>query len=450
MKKVIVIGSGPGGYVAAIRLAQLGNLVTIIEKDNIGGCCLNVGCIPSKALIRMGHLNKERKVMESFGYSFKDTTIDFKKAQAWKDKDVVQKLTGGIEALLKKNKVEIVRGSATFVTKNKIEVDGKTIEFTDAVIATGSSPIIIPGFELGKGVYDSTGILNLKEVPKSLVVIGGGYIGCELANAYANLGTEVTILEGTGSILPGFDKDMVKVVEREFKKENLKVVVNALAKSFNKPILTYEKKGKQETIETDHVLISVGRKPNTQNLNLEKIGIKVNKNGLIEVNSLGQTSQPNIYAIGDIIAGPALAHKASYEAKIVAENISGKKYTFDYRAIPSVCFVDPELASTGVSLQEAKDSNYKISEFPLQANGRALTIDETQGFVRLISDPKTEVLLGAQIVGPNAGELIAQCTLAIENELNLEDIALTIHPHPSVSESIMDTAEVGLGSPIHV
>lgn len=460
--ETVVIGSGPGGYVAAIRAAQLGQKVTIIERDKIGGVCLNVGCIPSKALINAGHQYAAALNNETFGITSKGTTIDFKETQKWKDTKVVNTLTKGVEMLLKKNKVEIVKGEAFFVDGETVrvmfdDVNGQTYNFKNAIIATGSRPIEIKGFKFSERVIDSTGALNLQEIPKRLTVIGGGYIGTELAGAYANLGSEVTILEGLDQILPNFEKDMVKLVEKDFKQKNVVVETNAMAQSVTEStdgvVVHYTVNGEEKTVESDYVLVSVGRRPNTDNLGLDVAGITVDEQGYIQVDEQGRTNKPNIYAIGDIVPGPALAHKASYEAKVVAEVISGSKgAAVDYFAMPAVCFTDPELASVGYTEKEAKEAGFdvKSSKFPLGGNGRALSLNKSEGFIRLVTEKETGVVLGSQIAGVGASDIIAELGLAIENGLTAEDITLTIHSHPSLGEVVMDAAELALGMPIHM
>lgn len=458
--ETVVIGSGPGGYVAAIRAAQLGQKVAIIEKEFIGGVCLNVGCIPSKALINAGHRYQEALHSEPFGITTKEVTIDFTKTQAWKDNEVVKKLTSGVEMLLKKNKVEIIRGTAFFNDTHQLRVvngdDAQSYTFKNAIIATGSRPIEIKGFKYGKRVLDSTGGLNLKEIPKKLVVIGGGYIGSELAGVYANLGTEVTILEGSPSILPQFDKDMIKLVENEFAKKHVSIVTNAMAKEAkeldNGVAVTYEIDGKPTTIEADYVLVTVGRRPNTDDLGLVVANVETTDRGLIVVDKQGRTSQEHIFAIGDVVPGAALAHKASYEAKIAAEAISGENVEIDYVAIPAVCFTDPELATVGLTEKEAKEQGLtvKVSKFPFGANGRALSLNATEGFVRLVSEKDSGLLLGGQVAGVGASDIIAEIGLAVEARMNIEDLSLTIHAHPTLSETIMDASELSLGLPIHI
>ncbi|NLY62288.1 MAG: dihydrolipoyl dehydrogenase [Erysipelothrix sp.] len=456
----VVIGSGPGGYVAAIRAAQLGQKVAIVERDTIGGVCLNVGCIPSKALINVGHKYQDALNSQAFGLETKEVTLDFAKTQEWKDTQVVNNLTTGVGMLLKKNKVEIIKGSAFFNDKNQFRViDGdnaQSYSFNNAILATGSRPIEIKGFKFGKRVLDSTGALALKEVPKKLVVIGGGYIGSELANAYSNLGSEVTILEAQDDILMGFDKDMIALVRKDFEDKGIKVITNAFAQKAtdNKDSLTvtYKVGDKEETLDTDYVLVSVGRKANTDDLGLHLANVDLDERGLVKVDKQGRTSNKNIYAIGDITPGAALAHKASYEGKIAAAAISKENAEIDYVAMPAVCFTDVELATVGITEAEAKEQglSVKVAKFPFAASGRALALSATEGFTRLITDKETGTILGGQVAGVSAGEVIAEIALAVEARMNIEDIALTIHSHPTMAETIMDAAELAQGMPIHI
>ncbi|MGG3892746.1 dihydrolipoyl dehydrogenase [Geobacillus stearothermophilus] len=457
--ETLVVGAGPGGYVAAIRAAQLGQKVTIVEKGNLGGVCLNVGCIPSKALISASHRYEQAKHSEEMGIKAENVTIDFAKVQEWKA-SVVKKLTGGVEGLLKGNKVEIVKGEAYFVDANTVRVvngdSAQTYTFKNAIIATGSRPIELPNFKFSTRILDSTGALNLGEVPKSLVVIGGGYIGIELGTAYANFGTKVTILEGAGEILSGFEKQMAAIIKKRLKKKGVEVVTNALAKGAEERedgvTVTYEANGETKTIDADYVLVTVGRRPNTDELGLEQLGVKMTDRGLIEVDHQCRTSVPNIFAIGDIVPGPALAHKASYEGKVAAEAIAGHPSAVDYVAIPAVVFSDPECASVGYFEQQAKDEGIDViaAKFPFAANGRALALNDTDGFLKLVVRKEDGVVIGAQIIGPNASDMIAELGLAIEAGMTAEDIALTIHAHPTLGEIAMEAAEVALGTPIHI
>lgn len=458
----VVIGSGPGGYVAAIRASQLGQKVAIIERDYIGGVCLNVGCIPSKALISAGHAYSNAQNSDVFGVSTENVTIDFKRTQEWKDNEVVAKLTGGVEMLLKKNKVEIIRGTAFLHDANSLRVidevndTAQSYSFKNAIIATGSRPIEIKGFTYGKRVIDSTGALNLTDIPKKLVVIGGGVIGSELGMAYANLGTEVTILEGSPQLLPTFEKDMVRIVSKEMKNRGMQVHTKAMAQEAidngDSVTVKYEIAGEANEITADYVLVSVGRRPNTDEMGLDLAKVELTEHGHIKVDNQGRTNVPNIYAIGDAVEGAALAHKASYEAKVVAAAISGGADEIDYIAMPSVAFTDPELASVGHTEKTAKAAglSVKASKFPFGGNGRAISLNQTEGFLRLVTTKEDNVIVGAQVAGPNASEVLTELILAVEGGLNAEDLALTIHSHPSLGEVVMDTAELALGMPIHI
>ncbi|MDQ0217247.1 dihydrolipoyl dehydrogenase [Peribacillus cavernae] len=455
----IVIGAGPGGYVAAIRAAQLGQKVTIIEKGTIGGVCLNVGCIPSKALISAGHRFHEAQHSEDLGITAENVKVDFSKVQAWKG-SVVDKLTGGVAGLLKGNKVESVSGEAYFVDANNIRVmtesSAQTYTFKNAIIATGSSPIELPAFKYSKRVINSTGALALEEIPASLVVIGGGYIGTELSGAFANFGTKVTILEGMDDILMGFEKQMSSLVKRNLKKKGAEIVTKATAKGVeeteNGVVVTYEAKGEEQKVEADYVLVTVGRRPNTEELGLEQVGIKKTEKGLIEIDKQCRTNVSNIFAIGDIVQGPPLAHKASYEGKIAAEAIAGEASEIDYLAIPAVVFSEPELASVGYTEKQAKEEGIEANgaKFPFAANGRALSLNNSDGFMKLVTRKEDGLVIGAQIAGPGASDMIAELGLAIEAGMTAEDIAMTIHAHPTLGEITMEAAEVALGSPIHI
>ncbi|MEK4148547.1 dihydrolipoyl dehydrogenase [Robertmurraya sp. FSL W8-0741] len=456
----LVLGAGPGGYVAAIRAAQLGQKVTIVEKANLGGVCLNVGCIPSKALIAAGHRYETALHSESIGITAENVKVDFSKVQEWKG-SVVNKLTSGVEGLLKGNKVEIVRGEGYFVDANTIRVmddnSAQTYTFKNAIIATGSRPIELPTFKYSNRVINSTGALNLPVIPKKLVIIGGGVIGVELGTAYANFGTEVTILEGSGELFAGaFEKQMSSIVARNLKKKGADIVTNALAKGVveneNGVVVTYEAKGEEKTVEADYVLVTVGRRPNTDEMGLDQLGIDMTERGIINIDVQCRTNIPNIYAIGDIVPGPQLAHKASYEGKIAAEAIAGHNAQIDYLGIPAVVFSDPELASVGYTEKQAKDEGIEVvgSKFPFAANGRALALDAAEGFLKLVTRKEDGLVIGAQIAGPSASDMIAELGLAIEAGMTAEDLAMTIHAHPTLGEITMEAAEVAIGSPIHI
>lgn len=455
----LVIGSGPGGYVAAIRAAQLGQKVTIVERENLGGVCLNVGCIPSKALIEAGHRYHDAGNSEDMGISVNEVKLDFSKVQEWKQ-SVVEKLTGGVEGLLKGNEVDIVRGEAFFVDDSTVRImdekTSQTYKFENCIVATGSTPIELPAFKWSDKVMSSTGALGLTEVPEKLVVIGGGYIGVELGSAYANLGSEVTILEGTKQILPGFEKQMSQLVSRRLKKMGVTIKTEAFAQGMEETDsgvkIKAEVKGKEEEFEGDVLLVTVGRKPNTDELGLEQAGVEMTDKGLVKIDKQCRTSASHIYAIGDIVEGPALAHKASYEAKVAAEAISGEASEIDYTAIPEVVFSGPELAQVGLTEQAAKDAGYDViaSKFPFQANGRALSLNDSEGFMKMVTRKEDGLVLGVQIAGHNASDMISEACVAIEAGMTAEDLALTIHAHPSLGEITMETAEVALGMPIHI
>ncbi|KRN27019.1 dihydrolipoyl dehydrogenase [Liquorilactobacillus mali] len=456
----VVIGAGPGGYVAAIRAAEKGQKVTVIEKEYIGGVCLNVGCIPSKALIEAAHRYQRAMNSSEMGLRVTAATLDFKQTQKWKQESVVDKLTGGVAGLFKKHHIDVIWGSAFLKDDHSLRVmtddSAQTYSFNNLIIATGSHPIEIPNFKFKGRVLDSTGALALQKVPKNLIVVGGGYIGCELASAYANLGAHVSILEGADRILANYEKDLVSVVEHHFSGQHVDIYTNAVAKmseQTDKGVkIKFDVNGEEKELEADYCIVCVGRKPNTTDLGLEHIGVKIGDRGLIEVDAQCRTSVDNIYAVGDVIPGAALAHKASYEGKIAAEAISGSKGIVDYRAMPAVCYTDSEIATTGLTVAEAKEQglDVKKAQFPFAANGRAISMSSTNGFVRLVFEKDSQAIVGAQIVGPNASDLITELTLAIETGATIEDVSLTIHPHPSVSEAVMDATDIALGLPINI
>ncbi|CAM3867634.1 dihydrolipoyl dehydrogenase [Cohnella lubricantis] len=456
---LLVIGAGPGGYVAAIRAAQLGQKVIIADKAHFGGVCLNIGCIPSKALINAAHHYEEMQHADKYGLSAGQVGVDFGKVQDYKG-SVVNRMTSGVEMLLKANKVEMFRGEVMFINETEARLfndqEAPRYRFKNCIIATGSRPIELKAFPFGGRILSSTEALSLPEVPKSMVVIGGGYIGAELGQMYAKFGTQLTILEGADTILPGFDKDMSNLVVKKLKKNNVEIVTGALAKSAEQTdkdvTVTYEVNGETKSVTADYLLVTVGRRPNTDGeLGLDLIGMKLTDRGLIEVDDQCRTSIPHIYAIGDIVPGPALAHKASYEAKVAAEAIAGLPSKVDYKCIPAVAFTDPECASVGYTEKEAKEKGYNVksSKFPFGGNGRAVTLDGADGFMKIISEADTGLVLGAQIAGVEASTMIAELGLAIEMGATIEDIALTIHAHPTLGEITMDTAELAMGHPIH-
>jgi dihydrolipoamide dehydrogenase len=457
----VVIGSGPGGYVCAIKLGQLGLKTAVIEKESIGGVCLNVGCIPSKALIHAGTFyDKMQHHALELGIDAQVKGIDLSKLKSWKDA-IVKKLTGGIGTLLKANKVEIIRGTAQFVSAKQLLVktaEGDVrIEAKNIVIATGSRPVVIPGFEPdGKNVVTSTEALDFTSVPKRVAVIGGGYIGLELGTYLKKVGSEVTVLEGSKQFLSTMDQDCVQVVMRGLKKRGVECITDAKAKGYKKTPkgleLSYETVDGIKTLLCDVILTTVGRKPNSDGLGLEKAGITPNARGFIDVDSQLKTKVPGIYAIGDVAGGMLLAHKASKEGIVAAEVIAGKKTIFDTTIIPAVVFTDPEIASVGLTLAESKAKGFDAHEgqFPFAALGKALASGESEGFVKVVADQKTHRLLGVHIVGCEASALLGEAGLALEMGAVLEDLALTIHAHPTLPEALMEAAEVALGHPIHV
>lgn len=455
----VVIGSGPGGYVAAIRLGQLGKKVILVEREMVGGVCLNVGCIPSKALITASKNYEKTSHLEGMGITATGVKLDVAKLQAWKG-EVVKKLTGGVRQLVKGAKADLVEGTAKLVRPKTIEVrssKGVTeIEADHIVVATGSRPIAIPGFAIDqKRVLDSTGALALDEIPKRLVVIGGGYIGLELGSLYAKFGSKVTIVEGTPQLLPGTDPDLVGVVERKLRKAGVEIYLEAKAlgwddKKTGAEVRIATKEGEKK-LEADKILVTVGRKPNSDELGLEALGVKVEK-GFVVVDKQQRTNVPGIYAIGDVAGQPMLAHKASKEAEVVAEVIAGHKAEMDAVAIPAVVFTDPEIAYAGLQEHEAQKQGrkIKIGKFPFSVLGRALAMAETDGFVKIIADASSDEILGFGMVGPEVSNLVSEAVLALEMGGFLPDVALTVHPHPTLGEALMEAAKAALGESPHV
>jgi dihydrolipoamide dehydrogenase len=457
--RIAVIGAGPGGYAAAFLAADLGMNVTLIDPEiNPGGVCLYRGCIPSKALLHVAKLIDESRHAKNWGIDYADPNIDLPRLRSWKE-GVVKKLTAGLGVLSKQRKVEYIQGRAAFENSNTLRVSRASgsedsLTFDRIVIATGSRPAIIPSLKLETSrMMDSTSALDLSEVPGTLLVIGGGYIGLELGTVYAALGSKVSVVEMLSGLLPGADRDLVlplhKRMEKIFDSILLNITVGTVKEEPNGIRVTFDGPEVKEREKVfDKVLVSVGRKPNSEIPGLEKTQIKVGQRGFIQVNKQLQTDDPAIYAIGDVVGEPMLAHKAMHEGRTAAEAIAGHKVAFEPNAIPAVVFTDPEVAWCGLTETEAQKQNreVKITRFPWAASGRAMTIDRTEGMTKLIIDPQTERVLGVGIVGAGAGELIAEGVLAIEMGALAKDIALTIHPHPTLSETLMNSAEVFFGT----
>jgi dihydrolipoamide dehydrogenase len=461
-KTALVIGAGTGGYPCAIRLGQLGVDSLLVDKTYAGGVCLNVGCIPSKALISATKLVHKASHATGMGIEFGPPKVDMKQMQAWKG-TVVKKLTSGVVTLVKGNGSEYRLCAAEFIGPKKLRLtypDGKPediVEADNVVIATGSLPIEIPGFKYdGKRIIDSTAALDLDYVPGEMVVIGGGYIGLELGQTFQRLGTKLTVVEGLDRILPSMDKDLGDPVAKQIKADGGEIVVGAKAVGWSekdgKALVKIEVGGQTREIQADVVLVSVGRRPITQGLALDKAGVKLDGKGFIVVDERMQTNVPGIYACGDVVGQPMLAHKASHEGELIAEIIAGKKRINDVRTIPAVVFTEPEIASAGLSRTEAEAKGHKVIEgkFPFAASGRALAIDETKGFVKVIADAQDERVLGIHIVGPEASDLISEAALAIEMGAYVPDVALTVHPHPTLGEAVMEAAKHAIGEAIHI
>ena len=460
--EALVIGAGPGGYVAGIRLGQLKKKAMVVERDKPGGICLNVGCIPSKALITASKYYDKLRHGADIGILADNFRVDMPKMQTWKG-EVVSKLTGGVKILLKSNGCDYRTGVARLVSRNTVELTeatGKvTIQADNIVIATGSRPIEIPGFKFdGNRIVDSTGALDFAAVPDRFVVIGGGYIGIEIGTLYAKLGSKVTVVEALPAILPGNDPDIVQVVARKLKKLGVEVMTGAKAKSWSEVggraavvLDAGNVDSKDVTVTADKVLVAVGRRPNAEGLGLEEVGVKVER-GFVTVDKRMRTNVPGIYAIGDVAGQPMLAHKASKEAEIVAEVIAGHKAEFDVRCIPAVIFSDPEVASAGITADEAKQRgrDVKVGKFPFSVLGRAIANADTDGFVKVVIDAGTKEVLGIHVVGNGASDVIAEAALAIEMGALADDISLTIHAHPTLPEAIHEAAKASLGEAIHI
>ena len=445
---VIVIGSGPGGYVSAIRCAQLGLKTAIVEgRDTLGGTCLNVGCIPSKALLHASHsFHEATHNFDKMGLIINNPKIDFDKMQNYKN-DVISQNTKGIEFLLKKNKIDWLKGWAKIVNKNQVTVGENTHDTKNIIIASGSEPSTIPNVEIDENrIVNSTGALSLSKIPKSMIVIGAGVIGLEMGSIYSRLGTDVTVIEYMDHITPGMDLEISKNFQRTLKKQGLKFIMGAAVKSANstktKANVIYKKADAEIKIDAEIVLVSTGRKPFTNGLNFLEIGGELTERGQIKTNNKWQTSVEGIYAIGDAIAGPMLAHKAEDEGMAVAEVIAGKHGHVNYDVIPGVIYTTPEVANVGKTEEELKDAgiDYKVGKFSFMGNGRAKAVFQGEGFVKLLADATTDRILGCHLIGPAAGDLIHEICVAMEFGASAQDIAMTCHAHPTFSEAMREAA----------
>ncbi|MFC7234888.1 dihydrolipoyl dehydrogenase [Halosegnis marinus] len=459
---VLVVGAGPGGYVAAIRASQLGLDTTLVEKDAYGGVCLNRGCIPSKALITGADTAHGAANAEAMGVHA-DPAVDMAAMQSWKD-GVVDQLTGGVEKLCKANGVNLVEGTAEFAGEGRVRVahggegqGSETIEYEHAIIATGSRPIQIPGFEFDEEhVLSSQGALSLDTVPDELVVVGAGYIGMELSTTYAKLGTDVTVVEMLDSALPGYEDDIARTVRKRAEELGVEFHFGEGASEWEPHndgvrVTTETEDGETSTYAADKVLVAVGRSPVTDTLGLDAIGLEPDENGFLATDEFGETAVDDVYAVGDVAGEPMLAHKASAEGEVVAEVIAGEPAAMDFQAIPAAVFTDPEIGTVGMTEAEAADAGFDpvVGKMPMNASGRALTLSEPEGFVRVVADSETGFVLGGQIVGPEASELVAELALAVEMGATLEDVGSTVHTHPTLSEAVMEAVKNAQGHAIH-
>lgn len=454
--QLVVLGAGPGGYSAAFRAADLGiDTVLVDARANLGGVCLNVGCIPSKALLHVAKVIKEAKHLSSHGVSFGEPTIDLDKVRDWKD-SVVSQLTKGLSGMSKMRKVEFVQGLGKFTSSNTLEVTGDkgttTISFDNAIIAAGSEPVSLPFIPEDDRVIDSTGALEMKDIPGKMLVLGGGIIGLEMGTVYNALGSQIDVVEFLDQLIPAADKDIVKVYNKTIKDTfnvMLETKVTGVEAKKDGLYVSFEgKKAPAEPVRYDKVLVAVGRKPNGKLVGADVAGVSVDERGFINVDKQMRTNVPHIFAIGDLVGQPMLAHKAVHEGHVAAEVVAGKKHFFDPKCIPSVAYTEPELAWVGLTEKEAKEQgiNYEAASFPWAASGRAIASDATDGLTKLIFDKDTDRIIGGAMVGTNAGEMLGEIGLAIEMGADAEDIALTIHAHPTLNESIGLAAEIYEGS----
>jgi dihydrolipoamide dehydrogenase len=453
----VVLGSGPGGYVAAIRLGQLGMKTALVERDELGGVCLNVGCIPSKALIHVAKLKRRLETSEKAGLEVTGLKINLTRTQAWK-RDVVHRLTSGIEFLCKSHNVDVVKGEGQFRGPHEIEVTTKqgneVIPTKNTIIATGTRPVQIPDLAFnGQNIISSTEVLELEQIPENFAVVGGGVTGLEIATMLAELGSKVTVIEMLDQLLPGVDIELVRIIERALRRLGIVYHVKSRAKSYSEgKISALLEDGTEASFPADKVLVSVGRRPNSDRIGLDKAGVKTDAQGWIQVDKRMQTNVPGIYSIGDVNGPPLYAHKASKQGIVAAEVISGMKSEADFKAMPWAVFTDPEIASVGLNDLQAKEKGYEITvgKFPFTALGRAVLSDEVEGFVKVVADKKTEQVLGLSIVGPEASNLISEAAVAIEMGATLQDLELTVHPHPTFPEAIMEAAAAANHRAIHI
>ncbi len=460
---LLIIGAGPAGYPAAFYAADLGLDVTLVDTaPNPGGVCLYRGCIPSKALLHAAKILNEAKEANEIGIEFKEPKIDLDKLRNWKE-NVVTKLTGGLGQLRKQRKINYIQGKAYFLNSQEVEITKKDgskekLSFEKAILATGSEPIQIPNTPKSKLIMDSTEALKLENIPQSLLLVGGGYIGLELGSVYASLGTKVSVVEMTDGLLPGADRDLVSILEKRLKKQfhdfklSTKVTEMKETKSQTISVSFEDKNGKTTNEKFEKVLVAIGRKPNSKNIGLENTQVTIDSRGFVTVDDQRKTTDNNIYAIGDIAGGLMLAHKATHEAHVAVEAIAGKKTAFEPNAIPAVVFTDPEIAWCGLTESEAKAAkrDVTITKFPWAASGRAIALNKPEGLTKLIIDNQTERILGVAMAGSGAGEMITEGVLAIEMGAVAKDLKLTIHPHPTLSETIMECAESFLGQSTHM
>jgi len=453
-KKIIILGGGPGGYTAAFLAADKGMDVTLVDIGNKpGGVCLHRGCIPSKALLHIAHLINETKEAKSWGIHFGDPKIDLESVRKWKNQ-IIDKMANGLTQLSKQRNIKFISGKGVFKDSNTLKVEGTEFPFDHCIIATGSSPT--QPFANIPNTFNSTEALNLDSIPGNLLVIGGGYIGLELGSVYAALGSQVTVVEITDQLLNGVDRDLVRLLQNKIKKQFeaifLETQVVALENNSSGVLVTLKNKTGTEQRDFDQVLISVGRNPNTNGLGLENTNVKINDKGFIIVDLEQKTNDPCISAIGDVTGDPMLAHKASHAAKLAVEVIEGKSTNFENRVIPAIVFTEPEIAWAGLTETQAQidGENISVAKFPWGASGRAQSLGHSEGLTKLIIEPKTEKILGVGLSGTGAGELISEGVLAIEMGIKAKDLALMIHPHPTLSETLMEAAEVFYGTATHI